>query len=374
MRLLYLGLPAAVANMSAPLAKFLLAKFTLSPVDGGLKFRGRPILGAHKTWGGTFLGILGGMLAAYIQCAIDPYFGILSLVDYSNWALIGFLLGTGALAGDMGKSFLKRQFNIKPGQTWVPFDELDFVFGAIIFLSPVYFPGWLNFLLLLALAFIGHIIINLIAFYFNVRKKSEIVTLKYKDFVEELLNKEGRLVVGTIFILFALYFEALHGVAVVKTTLYLLLLFFLIMDYLRVGLLIRIPLYSQWGTASFDRDSIHPVTFGLIGLIIGLECFSFNLVMAGFSMYVYGDSAAAFFGRGFGKLKLFKKKTFEGSVAMFIFSMMAGAFFISNLTLLFVLAIGATIIELFLLRLPDALVLPLAIAMFGSLFERWAVK
>jgi len=369
LQLIYLLIPAAVANMCPPMTKPLFSKVALSPIDGGLKFRHRPVLGSHKTWGGTLAGILGGMLAAYIQHLLSPNFAVIELIDYSDWAIIGLLLGAGAIIGDLVKSFLKRQFNIKPGQPWVPFDELGFIIGALIFLTPYYFAGWVNTILILVVAFVLYIMINLAGYYLHIGKRNESVTLKYQGLTEEFFKKEGRLVAGTLFIIAALFVKNSYGLKAFSNMLYYLLFVDLLIDYLRAGLKMKIPLYSRWGKTSFEQESIHPVTFCLLGLILAAQFVRFDLVMAALCMFIYGGSAAAIFGKGFGKLKLFRGKTMEGSVAMLVFSILTGAFFISNISFLFVLALFATIIEIFLLRLPDAMIIPLAVALFGHLIE-----
>jgi len=37
----------------------------------------------------------------------------------------------GALIGDLIKSFAKRRLGIQAGSTWVPFDQVDYIAGAI---------------------------------------------------------------------------------------------------------------------------------------------------------------------------------------------------------------------------------------------------
>ena len=97
---LYLMLPAYFANM-APVF-FKKVNFLNYPVDFGKKIKGKRILGSHKTFRGFFFGIILAIIVAYVQSLISAE---VALVDYSNWALIGFLLGFGALLGDSVKSF-----------------------------------------------------------------------------------------------------------------------------------------------------------------------------------------------------------------------------------------------------------------------------
>ncbi len=60
---------------------------------------------------------------------------------YNNWkqaVLVGGFLATGALIGDIGKSFIKRRLGKKPGTMFQPWDGIDYMIGAIIFILPWY--------------------------------------------------------------------------------------------------------------------------------------------------------------------------------------------------------------------------------------------
>ena len=48
---------------------------------------------------------------------------------------VGFLLGFGALAGDMAESFIKRRMGFERGHPMFIMDQLDYIFGA-------YFLAW----------------------------------------------------------------------------------------------------------------------------------------------------------------------------------------------------------------------------------------
>jgi CDP-2,3-bis-(O-geranylgeranyl)-sn-glycerol synthase len=373
LKLIYLLFPAALANMAPSLAKPLLSRLALSPLDGGLSFRGRPLLGTHKTWGGTLLGILAGLLGAYIQYLVNPYLDVISLLDYSYWPVIGFLLGTGAIVGDLVKSFLKRQLDIKPGHAWIPFDEIDFVVGAIVFLAPFYFPGWMNAFIILMISFIGHIVINLLGFYLRLRKKSESVSLRYSSFAYELRNKEGTLVFGTLFIIASNIIRYQWGHELYQDLILGTVAVLLVLDFLRARFGIAIPFYKlqEWNRQSVEN--IHPATFAMLGLILSLQLISFEMAMAVFSIFIYGNTAAALIGKCFGNIRLLGRKTLEGSVAMFLVSMIAGGFIIKDLLLLFILALSASVVELLLDKFPEELVIPFSVSVMGKFFLQWGV-
>lgn len=137
---LWLLLPAGAANMAPVLAAWLLPSWDL-PVDFGCSLGGRRLLGNHKTWRGMIVGILAGGLVFLLQqqlagsvpalqeIRVDPGEGRLS-------PLFGAWIGLGALCGDLAKSVVKRRLAIPPGTSWFPFDQIDWLLGALAFAAP----------------------------------------------------------------------------------------------------------------------------------------------------------------------------------------------------------------------------------------------
>ena len=169
---IYFMLPAYFANMAPVLAKNMFRKLTL-PIDFNIRIGKNAVLGKNKTYRGLVAGILVAIIITYIQFFLNEnnILADLALVDYSNWLLIGFLLGFGAMFGDMVKSFVKRRLGLKPGMPFVPFDQLDFVFGALIFIYPIARLSLEKMAIILFISFILHMIINHIAFYTGIRKE-----------------------------------------------------------------------------------------------------------------------------------------------------------------------------------------------------------
>lgn len=118
------------------MAPTLFARLSLldTPIDFNKKFRGQPIFGPHKTYRGFVVGIIFAVAAVYIQQRVYPWPGGNTLIDYQviNPFVLGFLFGFGALGGDLVKSFIKRRFKIPSGWVWAPFDQLDWIIGAIL--------------------------------------------------------------------------------------------------------------------------------------------------------------------------------------------------------------------------------------------------
>ncbi|MBI4451250.1 CDP-archaeol synthase [Candidatus Woesearchaeota archaeon] len=154
LQLAYLMLPAYAANMVPELVKGV--RILDYPIDNGITWRGQRLLGSHKTWRGLFFGVLAAVLVAYVQSVFAKTPG-LSPYDYSQWFAWGALLGFGALFGDSVKSLVKRQAHRRPGQSWPPWDQLDFALGSIAFGSIVYFPGWTEAAVIFLVSFLGHL-------------------------------------------------------------------------------------------------------------------------------------------------------------------------------------------------------------------------
>ena len=166
----YLMLPAYAANMAPVL--FKKVNFLNYPIDFNKKLNNKPILGSHKTFRGLFFGTTAGIMIAYLQFRLQNLFvfNAISLLDYSNWLIIGFLLGFGALAGDSIKSFFKRRLNIKPGNRFIPWDQLDYTIGSLVFLSIVFIPSLEIIIAALIINFLFHIAVNHLAYYLKLSK------------------------------------------------------------------------------------------------------------------------------------------------------------------------------------------------------------
>jgi len=141
---LWFFVPAGFANAAPVFAnKIPKSDWLARPMDFGKHFRGKRIFGEHK----TFRGLLAGIVVAEITIVLQRY-----LYDHSSWFhsvsrdlnydkiniyLLGFLFAVGALGFDAIKSFFKRQVGVKPGKTWFPFDQIDFIVGGLLLSSIV---------------------------------------------------------------------------------------------------------------------------------------------------------------------------------------------------------------------------------------------
>ena len=168
--ILYFFVPAYVANM-APVF-FRRMKWFSWPLDFGSKFRGKSLFGENKTWRGLILGVFFGMLAFWFQqWGYAAGFTAWSIIEYTDFhVLLGAAIGFGALIGDALESFVKRQRGIPPGKAFVPWDQLDFMLGAMIVSVPYWLPLRTDMLIALAVIFVLNLLIQKFGYWTGLKK------------------------------------------------------------------------------------------------------------------------------------------------------------------------------------------------------------
>ena len=169
----YVLIPAAIANMMPVFVRNI--NFLNIPVDFNKRWRdGKPIFGNHKTYRGFFFGILAAILVVYVQSLLYKYsfFAQISFFNYNetSFLIIGFLLGFGVLFGDLVKSFFKRRVGIKSGESFFPWDQLDLVIGALVFISFIQIPSLKMIIFYLITGPLFHILFNHLGFWLGIRE------------------------------------------------------------------------------------------------------------------------------------------------------------------------------------------------------------
>jgi len=165
-------IPIYFANMAPVIVKKVFNNLAF-PLDFNKKIGNKEILGKNKTFRGLIFGVIFAIIIIFIQFNFykNNILVDISIVDYSDWLLIGLLMGFGAIFGDLAESFVKRRINYKPGKSFIPFDQLDFVIGALIFVYSIVALSLNKIITILVLSFILHIIVNHVAYYTGFRKE-----------------------------------------------------------------------------------------------------------------------------------------------------------------------------------------------------------
>lgn len=149
--------PAYLANMAPPFVRYW--KGWNRPIHAR-------ILGEHKTVLGYSLGVIIAILTSAVQARLDI---TLALVGYTHWFWLGLAFGLGAMTGDCLKSYFKRRRGLPPGARWIPFDQLDFVIGALLLAGPFSLLDGSDVLVILVVSLLGDIAVNRIAYGLGIK-------------------------------------------------------------------------------------------------------------------------------------------------------------------------------------------------------------
>lgn len=168
--------PAGLANLAAFVSgkiKFL-RKYKF-PVDCYVRFRGKRLLGSHKTIRGFMAAILIGSSVCLLETFVynfSPFIREAIPFNYTefNPLLLGAFLGFGALFGDSVKSFFKRQAGVQPGRSWFPFDQIDYILGGIVFSLVYVHLSALEYIYITIVWFLIHPLTTFIGYLFRLRR------------------------------------------------------------------------------------------------------------------------------------------------------------------------------------------------------------
>ncbi|GAC1390512.1 MAG: CDP-2,3-bis-(O-geranylgeranyl)-sn-glycerol synthase [Candidatus Saccharimonadales bacterium] len=162
--------PAGVANMAPVLAnKIPILNRWKTPVDFGLSFHNRRLLGDNKTWRGV---VFGTVLAGLTGTIIYLLFYNFQQTSLLSACVIGFSLGFGALIGDCVESIAKRLRGIEPGQRWFPFDQTDYIIGGLIAVSFLVHLELKMLLTVFILFFVLHIFVAFIGYKLGLKSQA----------------------------------------------------------------------------------------------------------------------------------------------------------------------------------------------------------
>ncbi|MBC7707801.1 CDP-archaeol synthase [Polaromonas sp.] len=174
----WLLLPAAFAN-AAPIFSATVPYFRRwnTPLDFGRTYRGKEIFGANKTWRGLLTGIIVATIILWLQKISVAHTGwdhaVGHGVDYAHLPtlILGPLFGLGALGADAIESFFKRLRGIRPGRSWAPFDQLDYVIGGILVSLLFVRLHFSAYLWMVAIWFTVHLLASYIGWQVGLKKR-----------------------------------------------------------------------------------------------------------------------------------------------------------------------------------------------------------
>jgi dolichol kinase len=190
---------------------------------------------------------------------------------------------------------------------------------------------------------------------------------------EETKRKVGRILLGTILILSAVYIKNTSGIIILRNTVFFFTLIALLLDFLRVEFRVPFPfLQDQFLLRPCEKTGLHGTTTALIACVIALAFFDFDIAMAAIAISIYGDSLAAIFGTlsGTGGFRVYRNKTVAGSLTMIIISAIVAYFFLQNIFIIIPMAILATLLEMVTEHLQDDIMICVFTPFVGQLVAK----
>ncbi len=188
-------------------------------------------------------------------------------------------------------------------------------------------------------------------------------------FLHELGRKVIHLAILVILVLF-FAIKNQYGQQAALLFLVLLLLIFLVLEYFRLELNVKMPFFRHLIRPK-EEYKLYGVVFFLSSTIIALAVFDTQIAIIALLMTTFGDMSAAIVGRKYGTTVLFRNKTVVGFVAELITNLVvaiiASLFFSLNIYIPIVMAFVATISETMVDELDDNLIVPLASGFIGQL-------
>jgi len=189
----------------------------------------------------------------------------------------------------------------------------------------------------------------------------------------EFLHEIGRKVIHiTILIVLILFFAIKNQKGQQAALLFLvfLLVIFLILEYLRLDLHIKLPFFHKF-IRSKEEFKVYGVIFFLSSSIIVLAVFDPAIALAALLMTTFGDMAAAIAGKKYGTTMLFRNKTVVGFVTELITNLILAViislFFSINIYIPIIMAFAATITESLVDEMDDNLVVPIITGFIGQI-------
>lgn len=187
-----------------------------------------------------------------------------------------------------------------------------------------------------------------------------------------LLQEIGKKVIHIIILLALIGYAVINnqfGSRAALLMLVALLIVFLILEYFRLELDWRLPLFSQLIRAK-ERERMFGVVYFLSTTIICLAVFDFRIALAALLMTTFGDMAAAVIGKRYGTTLLFRNKTAIGCLSELVVTLLVGIIILASvyqIYIIIVMAFTATIVETLVSELDDNLLVPLFTGFIGQI-------
>lgn len=156
-----------------------------------------------------------------------------------------------------------------------------------------------------------------------------------------------------------------------------LLLLLLEIEYFRIDYQTQIgaqitEFFGKFALRRHERNNVVGAIFFVISTIIAFSVFEYPIALLALLLSVFGDLAAAIMGIAFGKTKIFRNKSYVGSLSGLIINILIGFILIPMYPQIFLpMALTASVVETLTQKLDDNLTVPLFAGFVGQLIVFW---
>jgi CDP-2,3-bis-(O-geranylgeranyl)-sn-glycerol synthase len=170
-------LPGGFANVTPIIvSKIPLLSKWQTPIDCGFTYRGKHVFGANKTWRGLVCGVILAEVIFLLERKMSNDLGSFSVylasMQFDQLPItLGLLMGFGVIAGDAIESFFKRQRTILPGESWFPFDQIDYIIGGCLAAATIKVMPLTIYIWILVIWFLMHLLFSYIGFLSHFKSK-----------------------------------------------------------------------------------------------------------------------------------------------------------------------------------------------------------
>lgn len=189
-----------------------------------------------------------------------------------------------------------------------------------------------------------------------------------KEIIRKLVHLT-QLVIIALYIFSINYFS--QKIALLALTAILLLL--LEFEYIRIDYQTKFgekitALFSKLILRKHEKNNVTGAIFFVIASIITFSVFDFEIALLALLFTVFGDLTAALVGVAYGKKKIFRNKSYAGTLGGAAINIIIGVILMPNAPWVFLpMALIATLVETVTQKLDDNLTVPLFSGFIGQL-------
>ncbi|MGL5830724.1 MAG: diacylglycerol/polyprenol kinase family protein [Candidatus Altimarinota bacterium] len=183
---------------------------------------------------------------------------------------------------------------------------------------------------------------------------------------KELLRKMVHLLELPVLLVYTIiryYYGPQFGILVLTA----LLIILLEIEYVRLEYKWKLPEEINI-LRRHEKDNLAGNIFFIVATIICFAAFDYQIALLALLLTVFGDLMSALVGLKFGKTKIYRKKSLEGTIAGMSTNLLVGYLLLPEQPEVFIpMAVTASLVEVFTGKLDDNLTVPLAAGFIGQI-------